>query len=182
MPLAPPEIKTVTHVKFNKQLTLKINGKDGCYVGQSINHYRCVQYYFLRTAVRDCDTVSFFPTTVTFSDIKLPDFFRQTASDILTILTQPPSTTTPSLAAGDPVRNALLKIATQLQCVDKIPEQQNQPPTPSPRVTPTKIPIHTLLPTVVPRVVTHDTHTPTSIPTKYLHQHSIAPKKSRFKN
>ncbi len=36
------------------------------------------------------------------------------------MLTSPPSTTTPSLQAGDPTRNALLDIATSLNRVENI--------------------------------------------------------------
>ena len=61
------------------------------------------------------------------------DFLKQAATDIITILTNPPSTTTPSLEAGDPVRNALLTLATQLHRIDTIPEPVKMD-TPIPRV------------------------------------------------
>ena len=47
-------------------------------------------------------------------EVKLEDFLWQAASDIISILTLPPSTKAPSLAAGDPVRNTLVTLATQL--------------------------------------------------------------------
>ena len=49
------------------------------------------------------------------------DYPKQAADNIVTILTQPP-TVTPSLQAGDPVRNALLDIATQLKQAQEILE------------------------------------------------------------
>ena len=115
-PMAPPGTKIVAHIKPNQRGAWELNGEFGWYVGPSLNHYRCVKYYFPRTRVeRDCDTVTFFPTAVPFPEIKLKDFLVQVAGDIITILTQPSSTTTPSLAAGDPVRNALVTLTTQLK-------------------------------------------------------------------
>ena len=114
-PLAPPGTKTVSHRKPNNRGTWELNGETGWYVGPSMQHYRCVKCYFPRTrTTRDCDTVTFFPTNIPFPQVKLDDFLRQAATDIITILTKPPSSTTPSLQSGDPVRNALLTLATQL--------------------------------------------------------------------
>ena len=88
-----------------------------------MNHYQRVKCYFPRTrSIRDYDTVAFFPRTVPFPEIKLDDFLQQAASDIITILTQPPSTTTPGLQAGDPLRNAPTTLATHLKMIDEIPE------------------------------------------------------------
>ena len=134
-----------------------------------MKHYRCVQCYFLRTkTTRDCDTVTFFPKSVPFPEIKLEDFLRQAAEDIITVLILPPSTTTPSLEAGNPVRNALLTLATQLKRVHKIPYQEKIPEAvASLRVQPTVIPIHTSPPAPVPRVEAPlplpPTYTPESI-------------------
>ena len=108
-PLAPPGTQIVAHIKPGERRTWELNGEKGWYVGPSMNHYRCVKCYFPRTrSIRDCDTVAFLSTTVPFLEIKLDDFLRQAASDIITILTQPPSTSVPSLHVGDPVRNASL--------------------------------------------------------------------------
>ena len=120
-PLAPPGTKIVAHIKPNVRRTWELNGEVGWYVGPSLQHYRCVSCYFPRTkTLRNCDTVTFSPKAIPFPEIKLEDFLRQAAEDIISILTLPPSTTTPSLAAGDPVRNALLTLATQLQRVQKM--------------------------------------------------------------
>ena len=81
-----------------------------------MKYYRCVTCHFPRTNItRDCDTVTFFPSSIPFPEVKLEDFLRQTASDIISILRLQPSTTKPSLQAGDPVRNALTTLATQLK-------------------------------------------------------------------
>ena len=63
--------------------------------------------------------ITFFPKNFPFPEIKLEDFLRKANEDIVTILTFPPSITTPSLKAGDPVLNVLLTLATQLKRVQK---------------------------------------------------------------
>ena len=147
-----------------------------------MNHYRCVRCYFPRTrSIRDCDTVTFFPTTVPFPEIKLGDFLRQAASDIITILTQPPSTTVPSLQAGDPVLNALTTLATQLKQIEDIPAIHS-PPAASPRVeTKTQNLQHQAVPSL-PRVSSTIVVPPTSTPTSVLLAHSDRPKNVRFDN
>ena len=56
-----------------------------------------------------------------FPQVNISDHLRQAASDIITILTSPPSTTVPSLKAGNPTRNALLELATQLKRIEPLP-------------------------------------------------------------
>ena len=87
-----------------------------------MDHYRCVRCYFPTTqSEKDCDNVKFFPTTIPFPKVTLTDFLKQATSDIVTILIQLPSTTTPYLEAEDPVHNALMTLATQLKRIDNIP-------------------------------------------------------------
>ena len=54
--------------------------------------------------------------------IKFKDFLIQATTDIITILTQPKKQLILSLKVGDPTRNILLKLAEQLQRVDKLPD------------------------------------------------------------
>ena len=56
---------------------------------------------------------------------------HQAADDIVNLLTEPPSSTVPSLKAGDPTRNAILELAQLLKRVQKIPEhiQETNPST-----------------------------------------------------
>ena len=76
-PLAPPGTKIVTHIKPGNRGSWELNGEVGWYVGPSMQHYRCVQCYFPRTKqIRDCDTVTFFPTNVPFPQVKLVDFLK----------------------------------------------------------------------------------------------------------
>ena len=120
-PLAPPGTKVVVHLHPSKRGAWELNGDTGWYVGPALDHYRCVECYFPRTrTTRVCETVTFFPHEVPFPKVTITDHLRQAATDIVTILTKPPSTTTPSLQAGDPIRNALLEIAQQLNRVEDI--------------------------------------------------------------
>ena len=116
---------------------------------------------------KNCDTVTFFPTNVPFPQGKLVDFLKQAAVDIITILTDPPSTTTPSLQAGDPVRNALLTLATQLKRIDTIPEPSTIDAQ-TPRVQPPAVHIPLQNDTQIPRV-----NTPAPSPAPTLHSPSI---------
>ena len=141
-PLAPPGTKVVALVDPTQRASWELNGEVGWYVGPALNHYRCVECYFPRTrATRTCDTVIFFPHKAPFPTITTQDYLKQAADDIIHILLHPPSTTVPTLAAGDPVRAALLELATTLQRVQPVPVRPEPtipitmtPAAPSPRV------------------------------------------------
>jgi hypothetical protein len=66
------------------------------------------------------DTVLFFPHEIQFPAVKIDDFLRQAATDLISILTNPPPSTVPSLEAGDTTKNALLKLALLLNPSDDI--------------------------------------------------------------
>ena len=131
-PLAPPGTKVIVHVDPSVRGSWELNGEQGWYVGPALNHYRCVTCYFPRTrTTRICETVTFIPHEIPFPEVKIADHLRQAADDIVTILKQPPTSTVPSLQAGDPIRNALLEIATQLQRVDTLPTPPKEPAQPT---------------------------------------------------
>ena len=121
-PMAPPGTKVLIHQHPDKRGSYELNGEPGWYVGPSLNHYRCVQCYVPRTrATMHSDSVEFFPKHTPFPSVTMLDFLRQTAEDLVAILAKPPSTTVPSLTAGDDVNNAILNIAKLLKRADKIP-------------------------------------------------------------
>ena len=113
----PPGTKVVLHNKPSTRSSWDLNGSEGWYVGPSMNHYRCVKC-FLPKSRREVhsDTVTFIPAKINFPSVSVNDFIKQAASDLITLLTHPPPKTIPTLEAGDPVRNALLRIATSLNC------------------------------------------------------------------
>ena len=205
-PLAPPGTKIVAFISPEKRATWDLNGEVGWYVGPSMHHYRCVQCYFPRTRdVRDCDTVEFFPHSIPFPKVKLQDHLRQAATDIVTLLTQPPSSTVPSLQEGDPTRNALLTLAQILKRSDTTPEPTSTPDSATNTVSPPRVsksPSKALLPRVPPDAVLQEQkeHAPAvipftneeieyalprvepTVPISTLQQHSNLPKNARFQN
>ena len=65
------------------------------------------------------DTVKIFLHSVIFPPVKLQDHLKQAASEIVSMLAKPPSTTVPKLVAGDETRNAILRLASTLKRDDK---------------------------------------------------------------
>jgi hypothetical protein len=143
-PLAPPGTKVVVHLKPDQRASWAYHGEEGWYVGPSMEHYRCVKCYLPSTArERDVDTLQFFPKKIPFPKISTEDYLKQAASDILSILQNPPSSL-PYLAYGDPTKNALVQIATLLGRSVSPPSAPQVPTTiqpiaESPRV---QLPVH----------------------------------------
>ena len=153
-----------------------LHGEHGWYVGPALQHYQCVTCYFPSSrSTQICDTITFLPQKVNFPEIKLVDFLKQAATDIITILTQPPSTTTPSLQAGDPICNALLDLATSLNQIKQLPTLRLTKNTTvsSPRVQ---------TPNYAPPRVAKPSKTSPSPPVQTLLQHSKLPANIRFNN
>ena len=114
-PLALPGTKSVVHLKPNHRASWSPNGEEGWTVGPSLQHYRCINCYFSKTrSQRNCDTVTFFPTVILHPKINLEDYLRQAADDIISILINPTTHTTPNLELGDETKNALLNIAKNI--------------------------------------------------------------------
>ena len=115
-PLTPMGTRVVAHINHSNRNTWEINGEADLYVGPAMEHYRCVTGYFPRTRkTRIYETVTFLPHEVPFPKVNLQYHLTQAAEDIITILTQPLKSTTPSLQEGDPIHNALLDIANKLK-------------------------------------------------------------------
>ena len=101
-PLVPPGTNVVAHTHPSIRASWQMHGEQGWSIGPSLQHYRCIKCFFPKTrSERDVNTVTFFPKAIKFPEIHLDDFLKQAATDIIAILTSPPSTTTPSLHAGD---------------------------------------------------------------------------------
>ena len=67
----------------------------------------------------DADTVEFFPHSIPFPSFTLTDFLVQAATDITSILANPPKSIVPTIEAGDLVKNAILNIARLLKRANK---------------------------------------------------------------
>ena len=114
-PMASPGTKTIIHIKPDNRPSWGSRGKEGWYIGPSLDHYRCVKCYlpFTRSEI-DADTVTFLPKTVQFPEVTISDFLKQAATDIITLLKHPPHPTVPSLEAGDDINNAIFILASLL--------------------------------------------------------------------
>ena len=120
-PLAPPGTKVLVHHKPSHRHSWDPHGQEGFYIGPSLHHYRCVKCFIPSSRAEvNSDTVAFFPHDIPFPEVKIDDFLRQAATDIITILTHPPPTTVPSLQAGDSTKNAILELASILNRADNI--------------------------------------------------------------
>jgi len=173
--MAPSGTKVVAHIHPSKRGSWDLNGEVDWYVDLALKYYQCIECYFPKSRdVRNCDIVEFIPHSIPFPKVKLKDFLVQSAEDIITLLTHPPSNTTLSLEARDPVRNALLELVTQLKRIDQLPDSVDHSTISdalSPRMQSNKTIITTSLqnsgPHIIPcdpddapspRVNTHSTH------------------------
>ena len=128
-PLLPPGTKVIAHHAPEDRATWDLNGETGWYIGPSMQHNRCVKFYFpISRRVRDIPKLEIISHAIPIPEVKLKDHLRQAASDIVSLLQTPPSITSMSLEAGDPTRNALVKIAGILQREEKIPELTTNDP------------------------------------------------------
>ena len=177
-PLAPPGTRVVVHLKPHQRASWAYHGEEGWYVGPSMEHYRCVKCYLPSTArERDVDTLKFFPKTVAFPEISTEDYLKQAASDILSILKDPPSSL-PYLAYGDATNNAIVHIATLLGRAVPPPQlpAATAPVVTLPAHPPTRMqqqahPPRVQLPTHPPRVQNPATQLPEHLPRVQLPTH-----------
>ena len=135
-PLVPPGTKILLHLKSKVRGSWSYHGEEGWYVGPSLEHYRCVKCFIPKTSrTRDADTVEFFPHKIPIPSFSTESLLRQTAVDMVSLLTSPPALT-PALHYGDSTQNALLQIAKLLHRDVPIPVLPPAPvaPVPLPRV------------------------------------------------
>ena len=72
-------------------------------------------------AERNVKSVVFLPSVIPVPKVTTDDFLRQAATDIVTILTNPDTSTNFSLESGDTTHIALLKIAKTLHRAENLP-------------------------------------------------------------
>jgi len=121
-PMAPPGTKVVIHKKVNQRGSWDYRGKEGWYIGPSVEHYRCVRCYIPSThSVIDVDTVQFLPEKIPFPMATLDFQLRQTAQDLVSLLKNDQKLNIPNTNIGDSVNNALVTLATTLGRKDPFP-------------------------------------------------------------
>ena len=153
-PMAVPGTKVLTFEAPSQRRTFAPHGREGYYIGPSLEHYRCYKTFLTDTnAIRDTLTLDWFPKTVPFPKVTNDNYLRQTADDLLSLL-QPaqPATQAHSLTYGSNVTNAYIQIAQLLR-------RATTPPTPRPTADPPRVPTPApaTLPTnpaTIPRVAT----------------------------
>lgn len=113
--LAPPGTNALVHLKPQKRGSFQVHSIDAWYIGPRMEHYRCFTCWILETGgTRDADTVEFFPQQIPFPTTTPDTYLRQTAADLLSILT---SKKLPilDLTYGDNCNNAFIEIAQLLK-------------------------------------------------------------------
>jgi hypothetical protein len=203
-PLAPPGTKVLFHKKPDDRTSWGPHGREGWYIGPALQHYRCVTCFAPDTRKElISDTVTFIPSQYKFPEITTDDFLKQAATDIISILNKPPSSTVPTLEAGDPTRNALLKIAEALHRIKSYPDPIPTSPSTSssleqvpavPNTLNTQIPsppiatnaalprvptVPSVPPVSLPRVTTQKSPSPISTPTPVPNKLLIKPSRSQ---
>ena len=135
--MAPPGTKVLIRMHLGKRGSWELHGDPGWCVGTSLNNYRCVQCYVPRTrSIVHSDSVEFFPNKTQFPAVTMKDHLQQSASDSVSMLKNPPSTTVPSSSASNDIENAILKIAKILKRGDEMPNLSEKCDAPLPRVAP----------------------------------------------
>jgi hypothetical protein len=128
-PMAPPGTKVVAHETSDNRASFAQHGKVGWYIGPSPEHYRCWKCYFEDTMKeRDVLKVDFFPEKIPFPKFEREEYLRQTAEDMLHLLT--PDKKSPLLAPlefGPPVLNAFAKVAKILGRAMSPPDPPSAP-------------------------------------------------------
>ena len=121
-PLAPPGIKVIVHTKPEQRTSWDPNGKEGWYIGPSLQHYRCMKCYISKTRAEvNADTIVFIPKKIVFPEVKPEHFLQQAAEDIVTILSQPQQyPIIPTLQLGNETKNAFLQLASILGRATKV--------------------------------------------------------------
>ena len=160
-PIAPPGTKIVAHTAAEGRPTFGQHGKVGWYIGPSPEHYRCYKCYFPDTmSERDVLKVDFFPEKTPFPSITSADYLKQTAEDLLQLLSPTAPSHNNPLEFGSPILNAFRDVATILGRAISPP----QPPAATPLPIPTlqqPCPPHTNLPlSQSPRVAPPRVHIP----------------------
>ena len=114
-PLAPPGTKAIVHIHPDTRPSWGSRGREGWYIGPSLQHYRCVKCFIPSTRAEvDSNTVTFIPKAVNFPEVTIVDFLKQAATDIITLLKHPPNPMIPSLQAGSNLHNAIYILASLL--------------------------------------------------------------------
>ena len=132
--LAPPGTRVVFHKKTDQQEIWGPRGVVGLYIGHAKEHYRCHKCYIPSTnRVRYALTVEWYPKQSPLPKVTTKDYLRQTASDMLAILSEKDKNKIiPSLDYGSDITNAYAIIASYLNHAMQHPNVPTAPLPPQP--------------------------------------------------
>ena len=126
-PLASPWSKALIHTKPSNRTSWDLNGKIGFYTGPALNYYRCMTCFIPSTRKEIvADTLVYIPHIIQVPTITTDNFLTQETSDIITLLTCPPSNIHSTLQIRDSIRNGLLQLATLLNTAPDVINNQEQ--------------------------------------------------------
>ena len=109
-PLASLGNRVLAHKNTTNHRTWAPRGTDGCYIGPSLEHYRCVEFYIPSThRTRISDTVEFIYTVIPITKTNSEDCICQSIADTISLLADP-KPTVPSLSFGGDTQNAFKKL------------------------------------------------------------------------
>ena len=82
--MAPPGTRVIVYDKPGKRTSWGHNNTPGCYIGPSLDQYRCMQCYMPATEiVRIIDTLQYIPKTFAFPKTATEDYLQQAIGDII---------------------------------------------------------------------------------------------------
>ena len=92
----------VIHTKLSNRESWNLNSKIGFYTGPVPYYYRCITCFIPSTRTEIVtDTLVFIPHTIAIPTITTDKFLTQAESNIITLLTCPPSNIPSTLQIGD---------------------------------------------------------------------------------
>ena len=144
--LAPPGTKLLFHEAASNRPSCYTHDVNVWYNAPSLNHYCCYHCYIPTTvSTRHADTVEFFPKHFNFPKVTNSTYLRQTAEDIIIILSNKHAICShPSRSFGSPILNSYFQVAQILR------RAVQTPPTPLPH----RLSDLGKLPSSLPRVCT----------------------------
>ena len=108
--MAPPGTRVIVHEKRGNRTSWGHHGTLVWYIGPSLDHYRCMQFYMPATSiVRITDTLQYTPKA--FASPNTEDFLQQAIRDIIAITKKPPNTL-PFFSFGDTTKMRSIRFPT----------------------------------------------------------------------
>ena len=105
--MAPPGTRVILHDKTGNQTSWGHHGKQGWYIGTSLDHYMCMQCYKPATGiVRITDTLQYTPKAFVSPKTTTEDYLQQAIGEILAIINNL-TNSLPFLSYSDVTKNSI---------------------------------------------------------------------------